>query len=37
MTSPIQDLDTICMDLTTGTTDTLLMPLLSMVIMQTHT
>jgi hypothetical protein len=37
MTNPIQDMDTICMDLTTGTTDTLLMPRLSMVIMQTHT
>ena len=37
MTYPTQDSDTICMDLITVTTDTLLMPLLSMAIMQTHT
>ena len=37
MTYPTQDSDTICMDLTTVMTDTLLMPLLSMVILQTHT
>ena len=36
MTYPTQDSDTICMDLITVTTDTLLMPLLSMAIMQTH-
>ena len=36
MTYPTQDSDTICMDLITVTMDTLLMPLLSMAIMQTH-
>ena len=37
MIYPIQDSDTICMDLNTVMTDTLLTPLLRMVILQTHT